>query len=203
LLDATERLIGEHGVDGVSVRAINAAAESNVAAVHYHFGSKEALVAAALERRMEALAADRFAMLASLERVRRPSVRGLAEALVAPLVRLSETDDGRDYVRFLATLDRSGEPWRGLAADAFRPQWTRLEPVLDRALPNLPAPLRRFRFSVAAATLLDVLANPERHLDDRHLDDRRSGPTEVPLVPALVDVITGVLAAPSTIRSQP
>ena len=48
LLDATERLIGEHGINGVSVRAINAAADSNVAAAHYHFGSKEGLVAAAL-----------------------------------------------------------------------------------------------------------------------------------------------------------
>jgi AcrR family transcriptional regulator len=195
LLDATERLIGEHGVDGVSVRAINAAAESNVAAAHYHFGSKEALVGAALERRMWALAADRFEMLAPLERVRRPPVRGLVEALVLPLVRLCDTEDGRHYVRFLATLDRSGDPWRGLAADAFAPQWVRIEPVLDRALPNLPVALRRFRFSVAAATLLDVLANP-----DRHLGGRAGAPIEVSLVPALVDIIVGVLAAPSTLR---
>jgi AcrR family transcriptional regulator len=194
LLDATERLIGEHGVDGVSVRAINAAAESNSAAAHYHFGSKEGLVAAALERRMEGLAADRFEMLAPLERLRRPPVRGLVEALVVPLVRLCETRDGRHYVRFLATLARSDEPWRRLAAEAFAPQWARVEPVLDRALPDQPAALRRFRFSVAAATLMDVLGDPERHLVDQ-----TGEPIDVPLVRALIDLITGVLAARSTI----
>jgi len=189
LLDATERLIGEHGVDGVSVRAINAAANSNVAATHYHFGSKEALVAAALARRMDALAADRLAMLAPLEGRRRPAVRSVAEALVLPLARLCRTAEGRPYVRFLATLDRAGEPWRGLLTDAFAPQWAHLGPVLAKALPEVPELLRQFRFSAAATMLLDVLAGPERHL--------ASAPPAT-LATALVDVITGALAAPVT-----
>jgi AcrR family transcriptional regulator len=196
LLDATERLIGEHGVDGVSLRAINAAANSNVAAAHYHFGSKEALVAAALERRMGPLAADRLAMLSRLEKARHPSAREIVEAFVLPLVRFCETEEGRHYVRFLATLDRSGEPWRGLLMDAFGPQWARIEPVLTRALPDLTDETRRFRSSVAGSTLLDVLANPERHLVARS-----DVPAHAAVVPDLVDLITGVLAAPSTSRS--
>ncbi len=198
LLDATERLIGEHGVDGVSLRAINAAANSNVAAAHYHFGSKEALVAAALERRMGPLAADRLAMLDLLGKARRPPVRGIVEALVLPLVRFCETEEGRHYVRFLATLDRSGEPWRGLVLGAFAPQWARIEPVLTRALPDLSDQIRRFRFSVAGSTLLDVLANPERHLAAGH-----DVPASMEVVPDLVDLITGALAAPSTSRRNP
>jgi AcrR family transcriptional regulator len=198
LLDATERLIGEHGVDGVSLRAINAAANSNVAAAHYHFGSKEALVEAALERRMGPLAADRLAMLGELEKARRPLVRGVVEAFVLPLVRFCETEDGRHYVRFLATLDRSGEPWRGLVLDAFAPQWARIEPVLGRALPDLSDDVRRFRFSVAGSTLLEVLAHPERHLA-AHRDARAS--TDV--VSDLIDLITGAVAAPSTSRRNP
>jgi AcrR family transcriptional regulator len=198
LLDATERLIGEQDVDGVSLRAINAAANSNVAAAHYHFGSKEALVAAALQRRMGPLAADRLAMLGPLEKVGRPPVRAIVEIFVLPLARFCETGEGRHYVRFLATLDRSGQPWRGLIRDAFAPQWAHIEPVLTRALPDLTDEVRQFRFSVAGSMVLEVLAHPERHLAT--VDD---GPTSTEVVPDLLDLITGALSAPSTSRRNP
>jgi len=44
LLDATERLVVEKGFDLVSVRDITGAIKANVAAVNYHFGSREALM---------------------------------------------------------------------------------------------------------------------------------------------------------------
>ena len=130
LLDAAEQLIGERGIDGVSLRAINAEADSNVAAAHYHFGSKEALVRAVLARRMSLLAEERFEMLAVLEQDPAPPARAVVEVFTLPLVRLAATDDGAAYVRFLAALDRGGEPWLRLLDEGFRPQWERLAPVL-------------------------------------------------------------------------
>ncbi|MCB0307606.1 MAG: helix-turn-helix transcriptional regulator, partial [Calditrichaeota bacterium] len=44
ILDAAEQLIAENGIGSTSLRHIIAAAEVNLAAVHYHFGSKQALV---------------------------------------------------------------------------------------------------------------------------------------------------------------
>ncbi|NEW30224.1 TetR/AcrR family transcriptional regulator, partial [Nocardia cyriacigeorgica] len=52
LLAAAERLLLESGYERVSIRAVCAAAEVNPAAVHYHFGSKQALVAALLQSRL-------------------------------------------------------------------------------------------------------------------------------------------------------
>ncbi|GGV45652.1 hypothetical protein GCM10010261_20120 [Streptomyces pilosus] len=46
LLNAAEKLFLEHGVNQVSVRAINSEAGLNPGAVHYHFGSRDGLVAA-------------------------------------------------------------------------------------------------------------------------------------------------------------
>ena len=46
LLTVAERLFAERGVDAVSLRAVMAEAGTNVAAIHYHFGSKEALIQA-------------------------------------------------------------------------------------------------------------------------------------------------------------
>ena len=52
VLDAAERLFAEQGFEGASIRAIVDAANVNLAAVHYHFKSKEALLEAVLLRRI-------------------------------------------------------------------------------------------------------------------------------------------------------
>ena len=55
LLDTAEELFAEHGLAGVSLRTINAEAGLSPAALHYHFGTQQALVEALLERRMPSL----------------------------------------------------------------------------------------------------------------------------------------------------
>lgn len=52
LLTTAESLLLSEPYDEVSVRRICAAAGANAAAVHYHFGSKEALVGALIEDRL-------------------------------------------------------------------------------------------------------------------------------------------------------
>ena len=44
ILDTAERLFAQKGFDAVSLRNIVEAAKVNLAAVHYHFGSKQALL---------------------------------------------------------------------------------------------------------------------------------------------------------------
>ena len=53
ILDSAEKLFADAGFDGTSLRGITAGAGVNLAAVHYYFGSKEALVQAVLARRLE------------------------------------------------------------------------------------------------------------------------------------------------------
>ena len=65
LIDAAERLFAERGVDAVSVREITREASANVAAVHYHFGSKSALLRAVLDRTIQPLTARRAELLAA------------------------------------------------------------------------------------------------------------------------------------------
>ena len=52
LLDASERLFAEHGVETTSLRAIPSEASANLAAVHYHFGSKDAIISEVFARRI-------------------------------------------------------------------------------------------------------------------------------------------------------
>jgi AcrR family transcriptional regulator len=177
LLDAAEQLIAEQGVNAVSLRAVNQAAGANVAAVHYHFGTKVELVSAALERRMSALAEERFDLLAPIEHDEAPDLRRVVEVLALPFVRFARRAEGRAWAGLLAALSHAGPPWSHLSSAAFTPQWVRIEPVLRRALPQLSAAQLAFRTAAAGAILL--------------------GPALAPGVDeaAIVDVLTGLFGA--------
>jgi AcrR family transcriptional regulator len=54
LLDSAERLFGEHGYNGVGMRALAERAQVNLAATTYHFGSKKALYVETFLRRFRA-----------------------------------------------------------------------------------------------------------------------------------------------------
>jgi AcrR family transcriptional regulator len=93
LLDATERLVMEKGFDLVSVRDITGAIKANVAAVNYHFGSREGLMDLVMLHVMEAVNAAR---VEALENAARPysaeatkdrlESRGPVEEIVAAYV---------------------------------------------------------------------------------------------------------------------
>lgn len=68
LLDAALRLFGERGFEGTTLRAVARHAGTSVSAANYHFGSKEALLQAALLRRLEPLNGRRLEALDALER---------------------------------------------------------------------------------------------------------------------------------------
>jgi AcrR family transcriptional regulator len=195
LLDAGERLIAARGLAATSVRAVCGEAGANVAAVHYHFGSKDSLVDAVLERRMGELTTRRLAMLEPLEAQAHPSTRAVIDALVRPLADFARERDGegRAYVRFLAALYANDE--RNRIALAFTPQYERLAPVLARSLPDLAPGIVAFRLDLVSAPMVATLAEPEHAL--RHWPDTPT-PRYSDLVDALVDAVTGMLTGGSS-----
>ena len=66
ILDTAERLFAEFVIDGVSIRTITAEAGVNLAAIHYHFGSKEALVREVFVLRIGPLNRERLRLLDDL-----------------------------------------------------------------------------------------------------------------------------------------
>ena len=180
LLDIAERLYAEQGLDAVSLRAINAEAGVNPAAVHYHFGSREALVEALLVRRMGPVMARRAARLDALEaRESPPRVCDVVAAIVMPLADLvvEAGPAGRRYLSFLArVIDARSPTLDGVARRHFRAGTARIEPMLAAALPRVPRPVLRARFQLATELTVRGLAQP------------------VP-APVLMDFITGGLSA--------
>lgn len=144
ILDAAERLFAEGGVAGTSVRAITEQAQVNVAAVNYHFGTKENLVRAVISRRLSGLEAGRTAALDEVEaragrENRAPSVVELVESLIGPVFAqaLSDETGWPHFIRFLSRL-----AWEPGVEELAPPEssmrlFERFDNALQRAVPAL------------------------------------------------------------------
>lgn len=116
ILDAAERvLVAATNIDEVSVRRIAAAAKVNVAAIGYHFGSRETLLIAAVKRVYDRFNAERLALLEAAIDASAPAPPGLAAiitALIAPSIRWSN-DPASSYAAFVnfgALAQRARDP---------------------------------------------------------------------------------------------
>jgi AcrR family transcriptional regulator len=190
LLDAAERIFAEQGIEAASVRAITQAAGANVAAVSYHFGSKQDLVAALLERRVNEMHDARRPLLDAAMRAPSVSARDIAVVWVRPLAELAVDPDRRAYLGFLAVMHAAGPGFRDLTIEVFRRQQVDFDLLLERALPQISGPERWFRLSLAIDTTIRVLAD----LDRASQPWRSAGGIQVEaLVGHLVDVVTSLL----------
>src|SRR6185369_727122 len=86
ILDAAERLFVEHGFEATSLRSLTSAAGVNLAAVNYHFGSKEELFQAVLTRRLDPMNQERIDLLERMEREAGTRPLTCAKILFAMLV---------------------------------------------------------------------------------------------------------------------
>lgn len=100
------RLFAERGIDGVSLNDINkAAGQRNKNATHYHFGSKEGLLQAILDKHEPPIARRRDQLLDEFETGGPPDMRKVLRAVIQPMVeKLDEPDGGADFVRFSSHL---------------------------------------------------------------------------------------------------
>lgn len=109
ILDAAEELFAGHGYDGVSTRAITELAGVRLNLLSYHFGSKERLFQAVIDRRLEVISGRREAALASLREAGAPmTVGGILRAFMHPYVELAHGDRGwLNHARLVALLGQS------------------------------------------------------------------------------------------------
>lgn len=102
ILAAAETLFAQRGFDGASLRQLTGAAGVNLAAVNYHFGSKEKLVEQVFRRRLDALNAQRLAALAKVADQPETRLEDVLEAFIRPALELSHDDGGSLFMRVLA-----------------------------------------------------------------------------------------------------
>lgn len=105
ILDTAETLFARDGVDKVSLRTVTMAAGVNVAAVHYHFGSKDELLREIFVRRMTPLIEERLRRLAGCDAASEPSmIEQIVAAYVEPAFEFDCSHNEFGFNRLLARL---------------------------------------------------------------------------------------------------
>lgn len=145
ILDAAERLFAEHSYAAVSLRTITAEAGVNLAAVNYHFGSKDALLQAVFLRRAKDLNRERLRLLAEVEETAGdgpPAIEEVLFALLAPPIRwMADPSRGLAvFVQFMSRCRTDGTPEMKALIEKDVRHLQRFVTALQRAMPDLPAP---------------------------------------------------------------
>jgi AcrR family transcriptional regulator len=143
ILDVAEELFSEQGLDRVSIRAITRKAKVNLAAINYHFGSKEDLIAAVFERRVVPVNEARLAALDAVERAagkKSSKLEAILEAFIRPALQCS------------LKAPKGGRLFQSCSDAAFpnqAPKWRRLEKQFEPLMEGWCGAMKRFRICLA------------------------------------------------------
>ncbi|WP_066921624.1 TetR/AcrR family transcriptional regulator [Steroidobacter denitrificans] len=200
LISVAERLFAERSIEGVSLNEISkAAAQRNSNVCQYHFGDKQGLLQAILDKHVPGIAAAREVMLGRLQgSPSRRWLRPLAEALVRPVAaKLHDADGGREFIRINAQLIALHTlSVRGVPASTMRlAHADRFTRALQRALraAAVPGPVARNRGMLAAVLVFHGLDDYSRLLDAA--GERRATVDIRLFVANLEDAVVALLSA--------
>ncbi|KAF1709790.1 TetR family transcriptional regulator [Pseudoxanthomonas kalamensis DSM 18571] len=103
ILGAAEELFAQHGFAGTSLRQVTTRADVNIAAVNYHFGSKENLVNEVFRRRMDVMSAHRLEQLHRAQAERPEDLEAILAAFVEPALAMAQDRHGGGaFIRVIA-----------------------------------------------------------------------------------------------------
>ena len=167
ILDAAEGLFMEHGFEATSLRTITAAAVVNLAAVNYHFGSKEELFQTVLTRRLDPMNQKRVDLLTRLERDAAPDALPcdrILSAMFIPALELARDParGGKNFLRLLGRAYADPAPFiRKFLAEQYAVMISRFKAAFGRALPDLPKKELSWRLHFIMGALSYTLAGTD------------------------------------------
>ncbi len=204
ILDAAETLFAAKGIDAVSLRTVTSDAGANLASVHYHFGSKEALVEAVFERRIGPLNRERIRLLDECERRAGDGpleVEDVLRALIDPALRLSqEAERGETFMRICGRFfTETSEYLEPIFDRLFREIIERFTAALHRALPALSRADLFWRIHFAVGAMVHTMCDSQRL---RHISGGLCDPSNVEeVIDRMVLFTAAGLSAPAPGRS--
>ncbi len=165
ILDTAEKLFAVHGIQGTGLRLISRKARVNLAAINYHFGTKENLVRMVVGRLILPLDRERDRLLEQAGAGVDGAECGLEEIVTAFLMPwVSFRRKHPQYVRIIARM-YSGQaatdmPFRDMLREASRDAYTLFTRIVSEALPGLPRDVLLLRVNLAVSTAASFLLAP-------------------------------------------
>jgi len=167
ILEATELLFIEFGYEAMSLRQITARAKVNLAAVNYHFGSKEALMQSVLGRRLDPLNTRRLALLTACEErwtKEQLTCDHVLGALFVPALQMARNPDtgGPAFLRLMGRVYSDTSPFvQNYLLGHYAPVFGRFFEAFSCALPHVPRAELGWRLHFSLKALAGVLAGDD------------------------------------------
>ena len=159
IISVAERLFAERGFAGTTLRNVVSEAGANLAAVHYHFGSKEDLFRAVVARFARPVVEQELALLEQLQAGHEvPLVEAILTALLKPNLEILAKDKDTLLVQgqFMGRCRTEPEPIKSIAAGEFAVSTEAFLDVLQRALPEQSRAQIHWKFDLVIAALIRV-----------------------------------------------
>lgn len=203
ILDVAERLFMEFGYDATSTRMVTSEAKVNLAAVNYHFGSKEGLMQTVLRRRLQILNEERMRVLDEAEAAAggkplKPSL--IVDGYFGTLLRMAEDESkgGRTFQRLIGrSMTEPATFIRTFLAAEYADVVERYKAALFKALPNVPRAeiVWRFHFMLGATSYAIAGTDALELVTDWQVNEDEATRSEK-LLPRLMSFLLGGLRAP-------
>ncbi|MGB6297721.1 MAG: TetR/AcrR family transcriptional regulator [Rivularia sp. (in: cyanobacteria)] len=157
ILNVAERLFAEKGFAGTSLRNVIREAGVNIAAVHYHFGSKEELFVAVVRRAAQQIVTSQIEQLAKYENLDESlSLEKILEAFYGPplraIIQMGET--GLIRAQFMGRCRAEPLPIQQLSEKEFNESHRRFLDILQRALPDQTRTELTWKLDLAIAIII-------------------------------------------------
>lgn len=200
LIEAAERLFGQRGLDGVTLKEITrAAGQRNESALHYHFGSKRKLVQAIFAYRGERIDRRRVALLDELERDGKlDDLRAVIEATMRPVAEQMRQPDGHSFILFAAQI--ANDPASDIPAGAAHSPLQgiqRANDLLGAILGDLPPDILRLRLRALIELTFSTFSTWLRtQSGNAHQAVRHTPEAHALFVSNFIDSLAAMMSAP-------
>ncbi len=161
-MDAAEILFAKNGYKGTSLRQITEHAGANVAAVNYHFGTKENLLIEILDRVVVPINARRIQLLDDFEDQGAPNIRQVLEAFLLPDIHTLKELRQRNPAlpRFVARMySENSALMQEIMGQQFEDIGHRFGKAIGTALPHLTAEEIAWRLQCVVGIVIYLFAS--------------------------------------------
>ncbi|MEO5596658.1 MAG: TetR family transcriptional regulator [Lysobacteraceae bacterium] len=161
ILTAAETLFAQFGFAGTSLRQVTSEADVNIAAVNYHFGSKENLINEVFRRRLDELSEKRLAALRDALDNHPGDLDALLAAFIEPALALTmDRHGGSSFVRVLArAYAEKNERLRKFLSDNYGHVLRQFAKGIGACLPELGKEELYWRLDFVAGALTYAMAD--------------------------------------------
>lgn len=161
LLHAAEELFAQQGFASTSLRQVTSRADVNIAAVNYHFGSKENLVNEVFRRRMDVMSGQRLEALHKATASAPGQLDAILAAFVEPALAMAQDRHGGGaFIRVIArAYAESNDSLRKFLSDQYGHVLREFAKALAACVPQLGKEELYWRLDFLSGALTYAMAD--------------------------------------------